>query len=137
MRLWFNIFNSIYKLFRMEPASAEKLLRAFQILDADGKGTLSREYITKLMSDEGEPFTQASEKICYTIKWMMLYQSKSLVMNDEWFWNLMTKEILDRSFLHLGRNRRDDGSRCWCSFRRHPLWILYQFAYGKCIYLFL
>lgn len=44
----------------MEPASAEKLLKAFQILDSEGKGTISKEYITKLMSEEGEPFTQAS-----------------------------------------------------------------------------
>lgn len=46
-------------IFRMEPASAENLLKAFHILDADGKGTLSKEYISKLMSEEGEPFTQA------------------------------------------------------------------------------
>ncbi|XP_055315984.1 dynein regulatory complex protein 8-like [Sitodiplosis mosellana] len=43
---------------KMEPASAEKLLKAFHILDPDGKGTLSKEYISKLMSEEGEPFTQ-------------------------------------------------------------------------------
>lgn len=46
------------KHFRMEPASAENLLKAFHILDADGKGTLSKEYISRLMSEEGEPFTQ-------------------------------------------------------------------------------
>lgn len=44
----------------MEPASAEKLLKAFQVLDSEGKGTISKEYITKVMSEEGEPFTQAS-----------------------------------------------------------------------------
>lgn len=44
----------------MEPASAEKLLKAFQILDVDGKGTISKDYIAKLMSEEGEPFTQVS-----------------------------------------------------------------------------
>lgn len=44
----------------MEPASAERLLKAFQILDTDGKGTLSKEYMGKLMSEEGEPFTQVS-----------------------------------------------------------------------------
>lgn len=42
----------------MEAASAEKLLEAFQILDPDGKKTLSKEYVSKLMTDEGEPFTQ-------------------------------------------------------------------------------
>lgn len=45
----------------MEPASAEKLLKAFQILDADGTGTISKDYIGKLMSEEGEPFTQVNE----------------------------------------------------------------------------
>lgn len=45
----------------MEPASAENLLKAFHILDTDGKGTLSKEHIGKLMSEEGEPFTQASK----------------------------------------------------------------------------
>lgn len=44
----------------MEPASAEKILKAFHILDPEGKGTLSKEYIGKLMSEEGEPFTQVS-----------------------------------------------------------------------------
>lgn len=42
----------------MEPASAEKLLQAFQVLDADNTGTLSRELLSKLMTEEGEPFTQ-------------------------------------------------------------------------------
>lgn len=42
----------------MEPASAEKLIKAFQLLDVDSKGVLSKEYIGKLMSEEGEPFTQ-------------------------------------------------------------------------------
>lgn len=44
----------------MEPASAEKLLKAFHILDTDGNGTISKDYISKLMSEEGEPFTQVS-----------------------------------------------------------------------------
>lgn len=52
----------------MEPASAEKLLKAFHILDTEGKGTLSKEYICKLMSEEGEPFTQASP-IITTYNW--------------------------------------------------------------------
>lgn len=42
----------------MEAASAEKLLEAFQILDSDGKKTLSKEFVSKLMTEEGEPFTQ-------------------------------------------------------------------------------
>lgn len=42
----------------MEPASAEKLLKAFEIFDTDGSGKLSKEHIGKLMTEEGEPFTQ-------------------------------------------------------------------------------
>lgn len=42
----------------MEAASAEKLLEAFQILDLEGKKTLSKDFISKLMTEEGEPFTQ-------------------------------------------------------------------------------
>lgn len=54
------MYTFIQICFRMEPASAEKLLKAFQILDVDGKGTISKDYIAKLMSEEGEPFTQVS-----------------------------------------------------------------------------
>uniref|UniRef100_A0A1B0CDA9 EF-hand domain-containing protein n=2 Tax=Lutzomyia longipalpis TaxID=7200 RepID=A0A1B0CDA9_LUTLO len=42
----------------MEPAAPEKLLKAFQILDSDGKGFIQRDYISKLMMEEGEPFSQ-------------------------------------------------------------------------------
>lgn len=42
----------------MEAATAEKLLEAFQILDLDGTKTLSKDFISKLMTEEGEPFTQ-------------------------------------------------------------------------------
>lgn len=44
----------------MEAASPEKLLEAFQVLDPDAKGFVTRDYIGKLMMDEGEPFTQVS-----------------------------------------------------------------------------
>lgn len=86
----------------MEPASAEKLLKAFQILDSEGKyavcsgklytlfeyacdkvmyiscnaigkGTISKEYITKLMSEEGEPFTQASKCSFTKIKLKLIF----------------------------------------------------------------
>ncbi|XP_055372717.1 dynein regulatory complex protein 8-like [Condylostylus longicornis] len=43
---------------KMEPAAPEKLLEAFKLLDIDGKGVLTKEYVTKIMRDEGEPFTQ-------------------------------------------------------------------------------
>lgn len=42
----------------MEAATPEKLLEAFRILDPDGKGSISKELMGKLMIEEGEPFTQ-------------------------------------------------------------------------------
>lgn len=45
-------------LVRMQPASAEELLKAFQTLDKENKGYLTKEYLTKAMMEEGEPFTQ-------------------------------------------------------------------------------
>lgn len=56
----------------MEPASAEKLLQAFQILDADGKGTLSKECTCKLMSEEGEPFSQVHKYLVVCISTNMV-----------------------------------------------------------------
>lgn len=49
----------------MEPASAEKLLKAFEIFDTDGSGKLSKEHIGKLMTEEGEPFTQVNFFLSY------------------------------------------------------------------------
>lgn len=46
--------------FRMEPAAPEKLLEAFKLFDAEGKGTISKEQMTKLMMEEGEPFSQVN-----------------------------------------------------------------------------
>ncbi|XP_055845202.1 dynein regulatory complex protein 8 isoform X2 [Episyrphus balteatus] len=43
---------------KMEPASPEKLLEAFKVLDPDGKGFLTKEFMSKIMMEEGEPFTQ-------------------------------------------------------------------------------
>lgn len=42
----------------MEAAEPEKLLEAFQVLDPDGKGYITKDNISKLMMEEGEPFTQ-------------------------------------------------------------------------------
>ncbi|XP_026685394.1 dynein regulatory complex protein 8 [Diaphorina citri] len=42
---------------RFQPASAEELLKAFRTLDKDNKSYLDKEYLTKLMIEEGEPFT--------------------------------------------------------------------------------
>lgn len=82
-------------ILRMEPASAEKLLKAFHILDPDRKGTLSKEYISKLMSEEGEPFTQASsstlmflkfhcfELFCFLKGFNSLLNSIQIISQDE------------------------------------------------------
>ncbi|KAL1457624.1 hypothetical protein WDU94_007832, partial [Cyamophila willieti] len=42
---------------RFQPASAEELLKAFRTLDKENKNYLDKEYLTKLMMEEGEPFT--------------------------------------------------------------------------------
>lgn len=44
----------------MEAAEPEKLLEAFQVLDPDGMGYVTKEAIGKLMVEEGEPFTQVN-----------------------------------------------------------------------------
>lgn len=36
----------------------DAILRAFQVLDSDGKGYLDPEELTRYMTEEGEPFTQ-------------------------------------------------------------------------------
>jgi Ca2+-binding EF-hand superfamily protein len=43
---------------RLQPASPEKLLKAFLTLDHDRKGYLTKEFLSKIMMEEGEPFTQ-------------------------------------------------------------------------------
>lgn len=43
----------------MEPASPEKLLEAFHVLDPEEKGFLTKEELSTAMMEEGEPFTQA------------------------------------------------------------------------------
>ena len=48
------MFSSI----RYQPASPAQLLEAFQILDSDGRGYLTKEHISTLMTQDGEPFTQ-------------------------------------------------------------------------------
>lgn len=42
----------------MEPASPEKLVEAFHVLDPDNNGFVTKDYLSKLMMEEGEPFTQ-------------------------------------------------------------------------------
>lgn len=45
----------------MEAAEPEILLAAFQVLDPDGNGYVTKEVISKLIVEEGEPFTQVKE----------------------------------------------------------------------------
>ncbi|KAL3274829.1 hypothetical protein HHI36_019612 [Cryptolaemus montrouzieri] len=40
---------------RFQPASAEKLLEAFRVLDIEGKKFLTKEELTTLMTERGEP----------------------------------------------------------------------------------
>lgn len=42
----------------MEPASPQKLLKAFEVLDPENKRFLTKEYFAKLMREEGEPFSE-------------------------------------------------------------------------------
>ncbi|KAJ8918842.1 hypothetical protein NQ315_011128 [Exocentrus adspersus] len=43
---------------KYQPASPEQLLQAFQTLDQEQHGYLTKEYISTLMTQDGEPFTQ-------------------------------------------------------------------------------
>lgn len=46
---------------RMEASSPEVLLEAFRVLDQENKGFLTKEFMTKVMMEEGEPFTQVNK----------------------------------------------------------------------------
>ncbi|KAK5640198.1 hypothetical protein RI129_011009 [Pyrocoelia pectoralis] len=43
---------------RYEPASPAKLLEAFQVLDSENIGSITKEHISMLMTQDGEPFSQ-------------------------------------------------------------------------------
>lgn len=43
---------------RYQPASPEKLLEAFQTLDTERQGFLTKDFISTLITQDGEPFTQ-------------------------------------------------------------------------------
>lgn len=59
-----NPFLEIHNIFkhlifcRYYPADAETLLAAFNVLDEDGKHHISKEKFSKLILEEGEPFTE-------------------------------------------------------------------------------
>ncbi|GFR87619.1 EF-hand calcium-binding domain-containing protein 2-like [Elysia marginata] len=41
---------------RYKPSPEDQILKAFQVLDTEGKGFLTAEELTKYMTEEGEPF---------------------------------------------------------------------------------
>lgn len=43
---------------RYQPASEEKLLKAFEVLDQDKKSHITPEELKKVLTEEGEPFSQ-------------------------------------------------------------------------------
>ncbi|KAK6623608.1 hypothetical protein RUM43_009460 [Polyplax serrata] len=43
---------------KLQPATPEQLLKAFHTIDKEGKGYIGKEYLSKLITEEGEPFTQ-------------------------------------------------------------------------------
>lgn len=57
----------------MEAASPEKLLEAFRVLDIDAKGYLTKEYISKVMMQDGEPFTQVSHSEEFLLVYLILF----------------------------------------------------------------
>ena len=42
----------------MEASPPEKLLEAFRLFDTEGKGYVDKDYLGKLLTEEGEQFTQ-------------------------------------------------------------------------------
>ena len=52
------VFNLSRRVPRYKPAPEDQLLKAFEVLDTERKGFLSQEELSKLMVEEGEPFTQ-------------------------------------------------------------------------------
>ncbi|KAK3928757.1 Dynein regulatory complex protein 8 [Frankliniella fusca] len=44
--------------YQMQPASAEALLKAFQVMDPERKGFVSKEVLMRNMLELGEPFSQ-------------------------------------------------------------------------------
>lgn len=59
---------------KMKPAAPEKLLKAFQILDPENKGYIARDFMTKIMMEEGEPFTQVRKGII-----------RNMIVPQRWF----------------------------------------------------
>ncbi|XP_047106545.1 dynein regulatory complex protein 8 [Schistocerca piceifrons] len=52
------VMKQIIQENRLQPASPEELLKAFLTLDPENKGYLTKDFLSKAMMEEGEPFTQ-------------------------------------------------------------------------------
>ncbi|EDW61006.2 dynein regulatory complex protein 8 [Drosophila virilis] len=52
---------------KMEPASAEQILAAFEVLDPENKRFLTKEYFGKLMKEEGEQFNDDEMKAMWRV----------------------------------------------------------------------
>nr|CAD7461366.1 unnamed protein product [Timema tahoe] len=52
------VVSQIIQENRLQPASPEKLLKAFLTLDHEKKGYLTKEFLSKAVVEDGEPFTQ-------------------------------------------------------------------------------
>uniref|UniRef100_A0A182V125 EF-hand domain-containing protein n=1 Tax=Anopheles merus TaxID=30066 RepID=A0A182V125_ANOME len=81
---------------KMEPAPPEKLLKAFRVLDQEGKGFVDKEYMTKLITEEGEPFTveeleemmavavdMATDKIAYELYLNQLLLHSGMLVREQ------------------------------------------------------
>ncbi|CAG5126045.1 unnamed protein product [Candidula unifasciata] len=76
---------------RYKAATEDELVKAFQVLDIDGKGFLTAEELTKYMTEEGEPFTQEEleEMLSAAVdpdKKTILFKDYSSVMAVEEVW---------------------------------------------------
>ncbi|BFZ12097.1 hypothetical protein BsWGS_15136 [Bradybaena similaris] len=76
---------------RYKASTEDELVKAFQVLDIDGKGYLTAEELTKYMTEEGEPFTQEEleEMLSAAVdpdKKTILYKDYSSVMSVEELW---------------------------------------------------
>lgn len=86
--------------YRMEPAAPEKLLEAFQVLDPEGKGYVTKEYMSKIMMEEGEPFSQEElEEMMSTA----VDQSSGLIPYEYYLNQLMVKYL--NTFLLIALNQ--------------------------------
>lgn len=85
----------------MEPAAPEKLLEAFQVLDPEGKGYVTKDFMTRIMLEEGEPFTneELEEMMAVAV------DSASNVIPYEYYLNqlMVILIILTILFLHFNQ----------------------------------